>query len=100
MGLSLAPCDTNIGGLASPSRRGCVLATPATPLAMGALYRLTLPAATAVNEEGSVTSSELTARRRRPQAVAPSRSRGRSLWPAAEVCSLQPKSVAPGLGAA
>ena len=79
MGLSLAPCDTNIGGLASPSRRGCVLATPATPLAMGALYRLTLPAATAVNEEGSVTSSELTARRRRPQAVAPSRSRGRSL---------------------
>ena len=100
VGLTLAPCDADSGHTSRRGTgRGCVLATPATPLATGTVYTLTLPAATAVNEEGSVTSSGLTARRR-PQAVAPSRSRGRSLWPAAEVCSLQPKSVAPGLGAA
>jgi len=40
-----------------------VLATPATALDMGTVYRLTLAAATAVNSVGSVTSSGLTARR-------------------------------------
>ena len=69
VGLTLAPCDADSGRTSRTSRRGrgCVLATPATPLATGTVYTLTLPAATAVNSVGSVTSSRLTARRPRPR---------------------------------